>query len=451
MKKPARIKTNWGPKKYLTAWALWNAREKKRLIDEPPRIPVDMLALWNAKDGVVFEKGGTWSYGYAGPMYDDDGVSVGAVPAIHHDADGNLRGVWGGPAYANLLPAQASWTTTGLSITTDVNDPGLWTAAKTDTTSWRRVDMPFTPSAGALTCTISLRAGDGTKGTDTTLGVHDGTAFLVPTVIVLSGPGGVNVEAINTVTVTGLTDTPTIIRVGWTAAAVAVIFRLYPCNSSTTIGDSVKFSKPILVQSPYAFPYVPPATSVVSAAGTSSNNGLYLPLSDALTEAFAGDGTNPATCTVAALVSMGVGTADLVGGTTARNTFTVKDSPSTPMYIRGTTGAESTCSVPRVNDGSGVQSLFTTFPNNSLLLLILQTKADGSQYRPGLRRYNADMTPIDTNIVWTSWVNFDGSFDPTGVLRMFYDNAIPTWARHLQIWNRGEVSDADILKWAERS
>ncbi len=427
--------------------------------------PPSLLLLWNAKDGLEFEKGNdSWDYGYAGNQYDSDGVSVGAVPAIHTDSAGNLKGVWGGPAYKNEITnplcvgasvgvAPTDWTAVGTSngITRTVSAVGdgwveyTWSGTAT---SNAYMGVGFGPAVAAIagqtwtyTCAAEIVSGAVPTGGNSNLTVAekkaDGSSVAWQTAAFSAGR---------------ITKT-------LTHADTASLNPYVDCQipSGQTVNLTIRISKPQLVQSPYVFPFVAPpagttgAVSVVSAAGTSSDNGLYLPLTTALTEAFGGDGVNPATMTLAALVTMGVSSAELMDGA-FRNVLTAKDigsALSTLFYGKFGSGELRTAISYDGTSYSGI--IGDAYSSNEVHLKLLQTKADGSQFRAGYRRYNADMTAIDASINWSSWVNLDGSFNPGAALRWFYDNALPIWARHLQIWNKGAVTDAEILEYVERA
>jgi hypothetical protein len=331
--------------------------------------PLDLVALWNAKDGLQSAVGGAWQYSYAGPQYDSDGVSVGAVPARHYDEVGNLKGYWGGPAYGNLFTNATP-------------------QAETKTLTPQKYCLQVFGMGASAVCSY----GTSIAGVPLIFTATDGGTLFTPTNCtkwMLSTAGG------------------------------------------------------------YVWSYIPPATSVVSAVGTSSNNGMYLPMSAEIIEAFAGDGVNPAKCTVAALVTMGVGSAELLGIVSQKNIFTVNNTIPNPLFYRGDM-VESASVVINGYDGTTYRSHNSSWNKDEAHLKILQTNLTGTQYRVGIMRYNLDMTPIGT-INWSEWTSFDGSFDPLTVLRWFYHNIVPIWARHLQIWRRGEVADAEILAYVEEA
>ena len=54
------------------------------------------------------------------------------------------------------------------------------------------------------------------------------------------------------------------------------------------------------------------------------------------------------------------------------------------------------------------------------------------------------MVAIDANIVWGSWVAYDGSMNPLTHLRFGYVLTVPIGFLQTQLWNKS-ASDAEIL------
>ena len=52
-----------------------------------------------------------------------------------------------------------------------------------------------------------------------------------------------------------------------------------------------------------------------------------------------------------------------------------------------------------------------------------------------------------TAIQWSSWVNYDGSMNPSTLYRLMlgYNNAYPMWFNKITAW-RKQVTDAEILE-----
>jgi len=147
----------------------------------------------------------------------------------------------------------------------------------------------------------------------------------------------------------------------------------------------------------------------------------------------------PATCTVAAEVTMGVGSGDLPVNTWY-NFLTCKNASGGTSdfgFGRGSTGSNV---YTTSYDGTTVSSLGgAPWLRNEQQLKIVQTNADGTQFRVGYKRID-----IDEAIWWSSWTSFDGSFSPRTALRLAYGNTLPIWFRRVMVSNKGGMSDAQI-------
>ena len=308
------------------------------------------------------------------------------------------------------------------------------------------------------------------------------------------------------------------------------------------------------VESPYLYPYIPPATSVVSAASTTGGNGINVPMDTRMLECFRGepdgvelfenatpnvymqdngdgtytslsggtaninkpgagvlnerylykfsvsgfsgglvgvssvsvsggyyvasdgdytieliqDGTSPtdirfistvagvtfsnlsvqkletATLTLAAIVTMGVGSGELVGDTTSRNILSCAGTVVNPLYFRGET-VEITSRISAASDGASSLRVENTWQRGDIHIKLVQTNSTGTQYRVGNLQIG-----IDSSVQWSAWANFDGSFNPVTYLRFMVINSVPMWMRQVQLWSDGEVDESEILKLAER-
>lgn len=194
----------------------------------------------------------------------------------------------------------------------------------------------------------------------------------------------------------------------------------------------------LLVQSSYVFPIIPPATSVVSAASSTGDNGLNVPMDTRMLAAFNG------TLTLAALVTMGVGSDELANDTAVRSVLTpINSTLNTLYYFKGGDGRST---IVGSTDGTTfLESVSTPWARNERHLKIVQTNTAGTQFRVGNLRIG-----IDSSIQWSSWAAFDGSFDPLTYLRYMLNTTVPMWMRQVQLWSDGEVADSEILKLAER-
>jgi hypothetical protein len=91
-------------------------------------------------------------------------------------------------------------------------------------------------------------------------------------------------------------------------------------------------------------------------------------------------------------------------------------------------------------DGTSVRSTSgINWSRNERHIKIVQTNADGTQFRVGNKRIG-----IDSAIQWSAWTNFDGSFNPLTALRLAYGNTVPIWFRRVMVSNKGGMSDTEI-------
>lgn len=145
----------------------------------------------------------------------------------------------------------------------------------------------------------------------------------------------------------------------------------------------------------------------------------------------------PATCTVAAEVTMGVGSGDIANNTVIPG-VTVRDINNGGLYS-GTDGAGGGRIISGY-DATTATHLVGSWSRNERHIKIVQTNADGTKFRVGNKRVG-----IDATIQWGSWANFDGSFNPLTALRLAYGNTVPLWFKRVMVSNRGGMTDAEIL------
>lgn len=143
----------------------------------------------------------------------------------------------------------------------------------------------------------------------------------------------------------------------------------------------------------------------------------------------------PATSTVAALVTMGAGSDDLVVNA-EYGLVSCKDFNNELLSFYDFSGAG--CSV-RSRDSTTTTILAGEWSRNEQHLKIVQTNALGTQFRVGNKRIG-----IDAVIQWGSWVNFDGSFNTLTALRLALGNAVPLWFKRVMVSNLGGMSDVEI-------
>ena len=149
----------------------------------------------------------------------------------------------------------------------------------------------------------------------------------------------------------------------------------------------------------------------------------------------------PSVMSAAALVRMGVGSAEMAASTlilSARGAFA------------GSLYCERSSSDHRIvrfyDDTAAASSSSEEWYNQEYHRKVVQTNALGTQYRVGNQRLTSEMIPINPAIVWGAWVNYDGSFSPLNSLIAGLFLTVPHWISQVQVW-QSSASEADILKW----
>jgi hypothetical protein len=442
----------------------------------------DVTLLWRYEDGSQLSAIGPdpdWSY--ADVQYDEDGVIVGdgitPVPAIHGD-----KGVWCGPSYTNMFtegaPAEQTktlteqkytvWCDTGSVIcgvfgTATAENPLTFTATAgdctftpTDVTKWMLTATAF-PMPYVLPGTTVASAA-GTSGNN---GIYFDMAEEPDGVeLVYNGGFDEGVEGYSVVhpTVTAVdgkavfTDTPASTN-GLEQVFSTITGARYraSCTISTTVGgiglgiSSVQdviyaFEESKIIT--FDFTAISSSTTLIVRANGAPlmtgwvDNISVQRLSSPLMQCFEKANGESATCTAAAEVTMGVGSGDL----TVSNLPILSFADSfyyNKLYIGDTT----TRQIVRANDGPNNTAFTGTGWNrNERHIKIVQTNADGTQFRVGNKRIG-----IDEAIQWSSWTSFDGSFNPLTALRLAYGTTVPIWFRRVMVSNKGGMSDAEIL------
>jgi len=192
----------------------------------------------------------------------------------------------------------------------------------------------------------------------------------------------------------------------------------------------------------YVFPIIPASVSVVSTASGSTKYAGW-EMDQAVLDALGGVGGSPAVFTVLDQTYMGVGSGELAGDIVVQNYLTPINVGS-PFYFRGDTVAANS-RINQAYDGTNYLSLTKTWSRDEIHRRIVQTKADGSQFRVGYQRLSSAGVPIDASIQLGSWMNFDGSMNPLAILKMFYSATTPNWKQLVAVSNKS-MSDAEILK-----
>jgi len=405
------------------------------------RYPAGLLSLWNAKTPTVCPVGPTIQTSAAGNQPDADGNMV-PWPVNHPG-----RGVMVQPAYSNLLQnSKFEGAVSGAPGTAPTGHSRYSIGTAASLVSGQT--MRFTTTAGRLRDTIVVPFLANTiYRLDVLVIVHSGSTPVNELVgEPVSVDGKTTTFAIDGVVVAGSTvvtvGTHTVscfISVGATASPISAprwgIGIIAACTADIT------FSKPQLVASPYQMPYAASGagatTSVTSTAATSGGNGLAIPLNAAMTAALSGGAF-----TAAALCWMGVGTPSVV----TTSFLTVRNAINDLQYALS---SDVSSKIVRAYDGTTAANvdninIHTPWSRGEIHLRAVQTNAAKTQFRVGYRRYTSTMVAIDANIVWGSWVAYDGSMNPLTHLRFGYVLTVPIGFLQTQLWNKS-ASDAEIL------
>jgi len=226
-----------------------------------------------------------------------------------------------------------------------------------------------------------------------------------------------------------------------TAGAVGDTAALrFGMGASAVATGSVTVYEPQLTLSSYVMPYaatgVGETAAIASTAATSSNNGLAIPLNAQMTAALSGGAF-----TAAALCWMGASNTEI--SITSHNLLSNGNVVTIGgLYFQAIAGP--TYPIVKSYDGVTAPAITGTWDRGEIHLRAVQTNAAKTQFRVGYRRYSSAMVAIDANIVWGSWVAYDGSMNPLTHLRFGYGLTVPIGFLQTQLWNKS-ASDAEIL------
>lgn len=529
--------------------------------------------FWDIQQPQLSLNGPDPEWSYAGALPDGQGGTDSSGDPVVHD-----EGVWCGPGYTNELPSGAEdftdtgiWTRINAIDVDEVSFAPFYLVSRSDTVN----NQYLTRSAISLTLgeaiTASIYVKANTLGNLFGFRIQSTFPNLIDCVIDLTNGSiaysnstswtGLNIHVKDIgdnwylVSLTGISDETKAsgqIVLGPTDIAAANWI-----TATSVLADCI-IANPQIVNSPYLFPYIPPATSVVSAAATTGGNGINVPMDTRMLEQFRGepdgvelagpgadtvptgiidngdgtytaDGTqtsaiviwaaglsigdrfslsftihdissgsvgsldsgnisisaqtsvgtysldeaeltsgvgnincnvsddfvgtfsvtwqklNPATITLAAIVTMGVGS-DELALSQRELLLSQNDAGRSSIYLERFPGGDS--KIIQSFDGTTAISLTANnepWSRNERHIKVVQMNITGTQFRAGNLRIG-----IDSSIQWSSWAAFDGSFDPLTYLRYMLNNTVPMWMRQVQLWSAGEVAEAEILKLAER-
>jgi hypothetical protein len=161
-----------------------------------------------------------------------------------------------------------------------------------------------------------------------------------------------------------------------------------------------------------------------------------------LWSALAGDEVKGSPLTLATRVRMGVGSGGILNNEYKQiieSNTVVGSFAGLHIFGRSSGGVSQ---VVRASDGVSYPAANSEWSRNSIIRRVTQVNTAGTQFRVG---YMIEGT--NTAIQWSSWSNFDGSFNPSTLYRLMlgYANAYPMWFNKITAW-REQVSDARILE-----
>jgi len=143
----------------------------------------------------------------------------------------------------------------------------------------------------------------------------------------------------------------------------------------------------------------------------------------------------PATFTLLDQTYMGVGSGEIATGS-VHDILTCRVTTQ-GLYMSDSAGEKR---IVQSTDVTSYPRVAATWSKDAIITRIVQTKADGSQFRVGYQ-----IIGVNASIQWGTWTNFDGSMDPLSILKMFYSATTPNWKQLVALSNKS-LSDAEIAK-----
>lgn len=397
--------------------------------------PTDIKSLVIASGGELASPiGPTVAYSAAaGNVPDGFGGVKTSGPPVHS------AGYHGGPAYTNLV--QNSMFEGGVSGSPGTA-PTNWiygTAAESYTYTGTTVRLTRLTVAGRgiLQSSNITWSANTTYTLSVDLQIHEllsGGKQAQDFALFTGVPAGASVSyfvngvAVNATDELSVGSVALVVKMAVAATSGVGAIRIGLCLTNTGQAD-VTVCCPQVVASTYIFPYISSGagatTSVVSTIGTTTGNGVSVPLtgSDAAT-ALAGINT------VVSRITCGASSAEI---TATHNIITVNDTAAGLMFLDSGGVLKST-------DGTNTATATISggFARGDVLLCFEQVNAAGDQFRVGYEK-NASGT-----ITWGSWATYDGSFNPGTNLRALLNNSAPTHWSGYEICS-GSLSDANCL------
>lgn len=156
----------------------------------------------------------------------------------------------------------------------------------------------------------------------------------------------------------------------------------------------------------------------------------------------------PIPMTTAVLLKMGVGSDDL-GTNEYHNLTDVRGDGTFSRFGKDGTDVPSAHVAYDLTTYSGIFDA-TGWTSGEYHLKIVQVSEDGLTFRVGNKRYTSAGVAIDTDIVYSAWAAYDGSFDPEDYIRFGYDITVPFGLKAFAQFNV-LATDEDITKLMEDS
>jgi len=155
----------------------------------------------------------------------------------------------------------------------------------------------------------------------------------------------------------------------------------------------------------------------------------------------------PAKCTVAALVTMGVGSGDLPVFVNPYNILSHTNTTTGVLHWRVET-TTPTFSCSRSYDGTNVSVVsVSSWDRGERHIKAVQVNTAGTSFRVGYKRVG-----VSSEFTWSDWTAFDRSFNPLTYLRLAYDNHhIPLHIAGIQVWDEPEVDEATIERYFKQA
>lgn len=396
--------------------------------------PPDIALLWPLSPSLVGVKKSavgpdlTWSY--TGPMYDGDGVSIGANPPFHSG-----KGVYGGPAVTNFIPnpnavgasiggVPTGWTSVG-------SGPGLSVSCVNFGHGF--VDVRYSGTPAGTYCSHLI------GGASAIVAASGQTWTAYVTSQLVSGSFG-NVK-LGYFRIKGALSSGALVE--WVDAPLSLLsFDAFYSNkitlsnaASVRIGASIefgltaglpvdftlRFSRPMISNSPFVLPYVCPnpgqigVTTQPSAAATTGGNGLNVLMDRKILEALRGKDGAPAVCTVMHEAYMGVGSGDVVIDTSL---VSCRNVVADVVYV-------SSGGVLKSSDGVNTATVTVAGGWSAGTVLFPVVRANGTQFQIGYRKAG------ETSFTWGALTTFRGTFGPLTTVRACLNNTYPIWARKI--------------------